>query len=287
MSDAPFDPGAAQDPSGFVAGFSARHALDAPVLARAFACGDGFAAVDVRNRIASPGERAATPAPTSFAPRAPGTPPPAPRHFAPADRSNNPTRGWDMLDPTVSGPAPEPEPAPSPELHADHVARARAAGYADGLAAAQASMAAAVAEAGERDRRLLAGIVDQLASGGAIDRDALAHQLRQTVLLLVGKVVGDAGVSPDLLAGRVAAAVDHLADKAESALLRVHPDDVALLDGRLPATVFAAGDPAVARGSFVLETASTIVEDGPGLWLDQLAQAVDRVAIPAGTRPSC
>jgi flagellar assembly protein FliH len=30
----------------------------------------------------------------------------------------------------------------------------------------------------------------------------------------------------------------------------------------------------------VLESASTIVEDGPELWLEQLAQAIDRVAVP-------
>ena len=63
-------------------------------------------------------------------------------------------------------------------------------------------------------------------------------------------------------------------------MLRVHPDDVALLEGRLPKSIFAAGDPAVARGSFVLESASTIVEDGPELWLDQLAQAIERVPVP-------
>ena len=71
------------------------------------------------------------------------------------------------------------------------------------------------------------------------------------------------------------------ADSAESAMLRVHPDDVALLEGKLPRSVFAVGDAAVTRGSFVLESASTIVEDGPELWLEQLAQAIDRVAVPA------
>ncbi|MGI4731956.1 MAG: FliH/SctL family protein [Janthinobacterium lividum] len=252
--------------SGFVAGFSARHEVAAPVLARAFSGGEGFAAVDVRERIAAPSARAA--APTSFSPQAPGRP--GPRHYAPADRSANPTAGWDPLDPTLVDPV-------TPPPAADPLGDAHAAGYAEGLSVARS----ALTEAGERDRALLAGLVERLEAGGAIDRDALAAQLRQTVLLLVSKVVGETGVSPDLLAGRVTAAVDHLADRAEPALLRVHPDDVALLDSRLPDSVFAAGDPAVARGSFVLETASTIVEDGPGLWLDQLAQAVDRVAVPS------
>jgi len=36
----------------------------------------------------------------------------------------------------------------------------------------------------------------------------------------------------------------------------------------------------VERGGFVLESASTIVEDGPELWLEQMAQAIERVAMP-------
>ena len=54
-----------------------------------------------------------------------------------------------------------------------------------------------------------------------------------------------------------------------------------LLADALPKSIFAAADPHLARGSFVLESASTVVEDGPALWLDQLAQAMDRVPVPA------
>ncbi len=237
--------------SDFTAGFSARHALPDEAFGRAFKrVPTGFAAV------------APAPAsPVSFAPQAPA--PAGPKHFAPADRLHNPTEGWDPLDPSLDqGP--------------DAFAAAHEAGYAEGLAAARA----AVDDAGERDRALLGGLLDRLAAGQPIDREAIAGQLRQTVLLLVGKLVGEVGVSPELLAGRVERAADHLADAAESALLRVHPDDVALLEGRLPRNLFAVGDAGVARGSFVLESASTVVEDGPALWLEQLAGAVDRVAVP-------
>jgi flagellar assembly protein FliH len=97
---------------------------------------------------------------------------------------------------------------------------------------------------------------------------------------LVGKLVGEVGISPELLASRITTASDLLADKTESALLRVHPDDVPLLEDHLPKTIFAVGDPGLARGSFVLESASTIVEDGPELWLEQLTQAMDRIVVP-------
>ena len=65
--------------------------------------------------------------------------------------------------------------------------------------------------------------------------------------MLVGKIVGEVGVSPELLAGRVAAAASHLADAAESAILRVHPDAGGSAD--LTARVNAARDTLLARRS--------------------------------------
>lgn len=182
-----------------------------------------------------------------------------PRSFSPADPGANPTAGWDPFDANA-------------KPYADPVATARAEGYADGLAAAAAE---------DGRSQVLAESIGAALSG-RVDRDRVARQLRQTVLFLVAKIVGETGVAPDVLARRIEAATDLLSDSAESAMLRVHPDDVALLEGRLPATVFPVGDAAVARGSFVMESASTVVEDGPELWLDQLAAAIDRVAVPEG-----
>ena len=225
----------------FKAGFVARHHAAAEVLQQAFA----------------PGPRAFSAVPVGTG----GTP----RHFSPADRDGNPTAGWNPLDPNAP-----------PSRFVDPVAAAHAAGFAEGEAAATATLA----ERTGADRALLIGLAEALTNGHSIDRDKLAAQLRQTVLHLVTKLVGETGVSADLLAARVGAATDLLADAAESALLRLNPADVALVEGRLPATVFAAGDAAVPRGSFVLESASTVVEDGPDLWLDQLTAAVERAAVP-------
>lgn len=226
---------------GFQAGFVARHAAAAELLAHAF-----------------------SPAPRDFAAVPVGG---APRHFSPADRAANPTAGWNPLDANAG-----------PSEYLDPVATAHAAGFAEGQAAALA----VVAERQAGDRALLAGLVEALATSGRVDRERVARHIRQTVLHLVTKLIGEAGVSPDLLAQRVTAATDLLADASESAMLRLHPDDVALVEGKLPTSVFAVGDASVARGSFVLESASTVVEDGPELWLDQLSAAIDRVAVPGG-----
>ncbi len=257
--------------SSFVAGFAARHDNAAQLLAHAFAPPMGFAAADIRDRVtaahASAPRRAAGFAPQSSGQQQPHAAPDAksgPKHFSPADRDHNPTEGWDPLDA-----------ASETESFLDPLAAAHAAGYAEGLAAAAAAMQANAA----RDQALLTELAAALGTD-RVDRDRIAMQLRQTVLLLVGKLVGEIGVAPDLLAGRIEAATELFADASEAALLRVNPDDVALIEGKLPKSIFAAGDATIARGSFVLESASTIVEDGPAMWLDQLASAIDRVAVP-------
>ncbi len=236
---------------GFVAGFAARHEVAAGLLQAAFAPPGGFAPSDPRDRIgaATGGEG-------------------MPRHFSPANPRSNPTAGWNPLD-ACTPPAEQP--------FVDPIAAARAEGYAEGLADATALAGAER----DRDEALIQGIAGQL-SADRIDRAVIAAQLRQTVMLLVTRVVGDVGVAADRLTARVEIAARMLADAQESAMLRVHPEDVALLEGRLPATIFAVGDAQVSRGSFVLESASTMVEDGPALWLEQLTAAIDRVPLPQG-----
>ncbi len=242
--------------AGFIAGFAARHDTAAHLLQAAFAPPQGFTPREMWATL----ERAMAGDARSDAPA-------GPRHFSPADPAGEkPTHGWDPLDAQAE-----------PTGFIDPVETAHAAGYAEGLAAA----AAATRETGDRDRALLTELAAALANGHQLDRDRIATQLRQTVLLLVNKLVGECGVTAGVLNGRIAAAAELLAEASESALLRLHPDDLPLVDGSLPKTIFAAGDASLARGSFVLESASTLVEDGPELWLGQLAEAIDRVPVPA------
>jgi flagellar assembly protein FliH len=243
--------------SEFTAGFINRHEAVAQALQHAFDIApEGFAPADLKAwAVGRHG-------PVSFSPQADG-----PKHFRPADPGTNPTEGWDPLAAADAATA---------TSFVDPIATAHAAGFAEGMAAAIAE----IGETGDRDRALLAELGEALRSDGRLDRERMARQLRQTVMFLVSRLIGEVGIAPDILARRIESAAEMLADSAESALLRVHPDDVALLEGKLPKTVFAVGDPGVARGSFVLESASTIVEDGPELWLEQLAQAIDRVVVP-------
>lgn len=240
--------------SDFIAGFAARHDTAAHLLQAAFAPPAGFTPREMWATIER--EMGAQADPSAA----------GPRHFSPADPGGEkPTHGWDPLDAQAE-----------PSVFIDPVETAHAAGYAEGLAAA----AAAARESGDRDRALLTELAAALANGHQLDRDRIAHQLRQTVLLLVNKLVGECGVTADVLNGRIAAAAELLADAGESAVLRLHPDDLPLVGASLPKAIFAIGDASLSRGSFVLESASTLVEDGPELWLGQLAEAIDRVPVP-------
>ena len=232
---------------GFVVGFPARRDAAASALAAEQAeRATGFTPADLIRRIED-----------AFGD--------GPKHFSPANPGVDPTAGWNPLDPEIVDTG-----------FVDPVEAARSAGFEEGVAVATAAYEAQAVQ----DRALLEGLLGEIRAGRGLDREGVARRLRQTVLTLVERLVGEVGVSGELLAARVHAAAELLADANESALLRVHPDDVALLDGVLPATIFAAGDASVARGSFVLEAASTIVEDGPALWLEQLTAAIDRVPLP-------
>lgn len=238
--------------SNFEPGLASRHRAAAHVLQRAFSDPVGFSPADVtRMGVREPVE------------------PAEPKHFSPADPNANPTEGWDpfqtdLRSAGVSGPFTDP------------IAAAHAAGIEEGRAAALSE----IEEIKARETALLDQVSTALSAGAHFDRERMAGQLRQTVMHLVGKLVGEVGVAPDVLTARINAAIDMLADSAESAILRVNPDDLPLIHGKLPESVFPVGDAHLARGAFVIESASTIVEDGPDLWLEQLAQAIDRVPIP-------
>lgn len=197
------------------------------------------------------------------------SPAPEPKHFRPANPGTNPTEGWDPFDPLG-------EKAGVATDVFDPVEAARAAAFAEGMAAAERM----AADRGEADAQALGQLVGLLEMMSAFDRDALASRLRQTVLFLVTRLVGEVGVSSDLLTQRIEAAVGLLSDHSEMAQLRLNPADLVMVDGHQPARVTLIADEAIGRGGFRIETRATSVEDSPTAWLAQLSAALDRAALP-------
>jgi flagellar assembly protein FliH len=195
------------------------------------------------------------------------SPAPEPKHFKPADPGVNPTAGWDPFDATGETASPEPHNA---------IDIARAEGFAQGMATAERM----AAERGEADAQALGRLAASLESLSAMDRDGLAARLRQTVLFLVTRLIGETGVPAELLTARIDAAAALLADNSEAAALKLNPQDVALVEGHVPPRLAVVADEAIERGGFRIETRATSIEDGPATWIAQLAAALDRAALP-------
>jgi len=152
----------------------------------------------------------------------------------------------------------------------DPLADAYARGYAEG---AQAGEAAARTQAAADDaarHRIETALT-------RIDRDEtdrFAARLKDTVLALCEAVLAEAALAPDALARRVAVAAAMFARASDERVIRLHPEDLALVQGRLPDAWHCEPDAALERGAVRVETATGGVEDGPAQWRAALTEAL-------------
>lgn len=155
-------------------------------------------------------------------------------------------------------------PAPDP------VAQAYARGYAEGVqAGAAAAQAQAAADDAARHR-----IETVLAQMDAAEADAFAQRLKHTVLALCHAVLADAALVPEALARRVETAAAMFNRASDDRLIRLHPEDLALIHARLPSAWHCEPDPALERGTVRIETSGGGVEDGPSQWRAALDEAL-------------
>lgn len=164
---------------------------------------------------------------------------------------------------------PPPEQAPSAEEE-DPETRAFAAGYAQGAADTEAALREALtAQDAARARIELAF--------GRLDADLtreLEARLRDAVLALCQPLLGDYAADPDALAARVRTAAAMLARAADERVIRLHPEDLALLAARLPEDWHCEPDPGLERGALRIDGTAGGVEDGPGTWARALSEAL-------------
>jgi flagellar assembly protein FliH len=166
-------------------------------------------------------------------------------------------------------PAPEPQRAPEPEPE-DPLAIAFAEGYAAGAADAQALAAQeAQTEAAARE-----GLTLAFAKLDAELEDELRQRLRDTVAALCEASIAPLALDEDALLRRIERAVSLLARADDERLIRLHPDDVALLSQRFAADWQVLPDRTLERGAIRVETANGGVEDSPELWRRAIAEAL-------------
>lgn len=166
-------------------------------------------------------------------------------------------------------PPPVPQAAPddaAPDPHAEALARAYAEGEAAGRAAAAAEAEARAAR--QRALRLAFRSLDEAALG------VLADDLEATVRHLCDSVLGEAARNPAGLRDRCIAAARRIGGAADSLLLHLHPDDIALLGEDALAGMRLVPDPALEPGSLVIEGGEGTISDGPEEWRRAIAAAL-------------
>lgn len=158
-------------------------------------------------------------------------------------------------------------PAEEPD---DPLARAWHDGYAAGFAEAAAA-ARTEAEAADAAR---ARIEIALARLDADQAEQLRQKLFITVEALCETALAPLALDRDALVARVARAAAMLARADDERVLRLHPDDLALVKSHLPQGLEVQGDPALERGALRVESSNGGVEDGPAHWRRAIAEAL-------------
>lgn len=152
----------------------------------------------------------------------------------------------------------------------DPVALAYAEGYAKGAAEARA---AAEAEAALHDAARHRIELSLSRMDGELVAQ-LQDRLRETVIALCEEAIMPAALDPEGLARRVEVAASMLARADDERVIRLHPDDLALVQSRLPEDWTFSADPALERGALRIEGAHGGVEDGPEQWRHAIAEAL-------------
>ncbi len=151
---------------------------------------------------------------------------------------------------------------------------AREQSFADGYAR---GMADALARAREEQDALDAArqrIEIAFAELFEADRPRIEARLRETVLVLCDHLIAPLVTDSFALSARITSALDLLRRTEDERVLRLHPEDIPLVEGRLPRDLRVEADPTVERGGLRIEHPDGGVEDGPGQWHRVLAETL-------------
>lgn len=145
-----------------------------------------------------------------------------------------------------------------------------AEGYAKG-----SHDAAALAEQNAREADAARGKIEtafeRLADEQTVE---LERRLRETILMLCEQTLAPLTTDPEALTRRINTALGLLRRNQDERVVRLHPDDLALIADRLSENIRVEPDPTMTRGQLLVETAEGGLEDGPDEWRRALAEAL-------------
>lgn len=155
------------------------------------------------------------------------------------------------------------------------------------MEAAQAQAFAAGIEQGRqeaimefaRERDALAQLIRSAEALQPEPSGPLAAVLTEAVTRLVRQIVGEVQIDPAMLKERAESVAELVSAESGPARLRMHPDDIAMLDG-VDLGLPVAPDHHLTSGTIVLETGEGWIEDGPQVRLARLRTQLDTMAMP-------
>jgi flagellar assembly protein FliH len=152
----------------------------------------------------------------------------------------------------------------------DPIATAFAEGFAAGSNEALEAAETAALNAAQAREKLNASFVKLDAELA----ETLRHKLLETVTALCESVLHPLALDTEALARRIETAVAMFSRADDERVVRLHPDDLDLLAGTLPADWQFSPDASLERGALRIETASGGVEDGPAQWRAAITEAL-------------
>ncbi|MCJ2184831.1 flagellar assembly protein FliH [Novosphingobium sp. 1949] len=173
------------------------------------------------------------------------------------------------LSETAASPSPE-TPVSAPEEESDPLSEAFTQGFTAGFE--QAQQAAAQRQAADDTAR--EALMLALTRLDAELEEQLRLRLRETVAALCESAIAPLALDTDALVRRIEKAVAMLARADDERVIRLHPEDMALVSPRLAEQWTVQPDPKLTRGTIRVETASGGVEDGPATWRQAIAEAL-------------
>jgi flagellar assembly protein FliH len=169
----------------------------------------------------------------------------------------------------VTSAAPEPLPEAEPD---DPLAVSWAEGYMAGTEQAQAD-AALQAQAEAAAREALSLNFSRLTREM---EELLRQRLRDTVAALCDTALAPLALDEAALMRRIERAVAMFARADDERVIRLNPEDLALVSAEFREDWHVVPDPALERGGLRVESANGGVEDGPAQWRMELAEALQQ-----------
>jgi flagellar assembly protein FliH len=195
-------------------------------------------------------------------------------------------RSDSRFDAVVANARPEPAAEPQPEPVTDDVVTAEpivapldpvALAFTEGFSA---GVDQARAEAAEKFEEHIAARDELALSFAKIDRvmeEEMRLRLRETVAALCEQAILPLTLDPDLLAKRVQRAVAMLARADDERIIRLHPEDIAMISPSFAKDWTVEADSTLERGAIRVEGLNGGVEDGPATWRRAIAEALHQV----------